>query len=597
MRTQHLGRIAACTALALSVGTLLSAGQAAAAGKASDRPSAAAAKGSAAPKAGIPHADTPAPGVLTAPKGAKDKGARAAAPQGLAATTTVKVAQPRLDLDGDGFSELAFRTTRGYTGVFATGVPAGDPATDLRIEGDTSETVKDIIALGNVGGGWNPEILTLTFDGKLQLRETSGGYAGAPTWTGTGWQVYNRVVSAGDLNKDGRPDLIARTPDGDLYSYRSTGNLAAPFADRVKVSGGWNQYDQIVGLSDVDGDGDADVLGRTFSGDLFLHKGTGNAASPFEWRTQIATGWTGYTQMIAADDIDGDGRADMMGVTPTGDLFCHFSEGNGLFSERYDCGTNWVDAELFIGSGITPVYGKHNLGIVDNAGQYQSYDNMTNGNFFEPRKVLDFVWPDDGSKLVVASGMDKVNWGHKLQANQWGLTNHTTGRSIAGDWWGVTDLVLGGGDVSGDGKGDLLTRDIWGSLYVHQGNGTGSAFAAPVNIGGGWNQYKHVASGDFNADGHADAVGVTGTNDLYFHPGTGKANAPFAERWFVTNVFKDFKGVTSPGDLTGDGKADLVFAEANGSLWRAEGGNSQFGSDVLKPLVFFRGGVDFRNIG
>lgn len=135
----------------------------------------------------------------------------------------------------------------------------------------------------------------------------------------------------------------------------------------MKVSGGWNQYDQIVGLSDIDGDGDADVLGRTYTGELFLHKGTGNGASPFEWRTQIATGWTGYTQIIAADDIDGDGKADMMGVTPTGDLFCHFSEGNGLFSQQYDCGSNWKSTELFLGAGITPVYGKHNVGTVDAA--------------------------------------------------------------------------------------------------------------------------------------------------------------------------------------------------------------------------------------
>ncbi|MFD7400871.1 FG-GAP repeat domain-containing protein [Streptomyces virginiae] len=595
MRSSRLGRIAACTALALSAGTLLSVGQATAAGKASDRPAPAAAKASTAPKSTVPHAATPAPGVLAPKATAKDKGARAAAPQGLAAASSV--AQPRLDLDGDGFSDLVFRSTLGYTGVFATGAPAGDPSTDFRIEGDETETVKDVIALGNVGGGWNPEILTLTFDGKLQLRETSGGTAGAPKWTGTGWQVYNRVIAAGDLNKDGRPDLLARTHAGDLYYYKSTGNLSNPFGDRVKVSGGWNQYDQIVGLSDIDGDGDGDVMGRTYTGDLFIHKGTGNGAAPLEWRNQIASGWTGYTQIIAADDLDGDGKADMMGVTVTGDLFCHFSQGNGLFSPQYDCGSNWKSTELFLGSGVTPVYGKHNVGTLDAAGQYWSHNAMSDGSLFDPRKAGDFVWPDDGSKLVVASGLDKVNWGHKFQFNQWGLTNRSTNQPIAGDWWGVTNLVVGGGDVSGDGKGDLLTRDIWGNLYVHQGNGTGNAFAAPVNVGNGWDQYRLVASGDFNGDGYADAVGITNSGDLYFHPGAGKANAPFAARWLVGGGYQNFKDAVSPGDLTGDGKADLVLTDANGNVFRSEGGKSLFGSEVLTGPVFFKGGLNYRSIG
>lgn len=598
MRTQRFGRIAACTALALSAGTLLTVGQATAAGKASDRPAASTAKSSTAPKASVPHGATPAPGVVTAPKAAsKDSSLRAAAPQSLASASG-NVSQPRLDLDGDGFSELTFRTTRGYTASFPTSAAAGSAPVDFRIQGDDTETVKDIIALGNVGGGWNPEILTLTFDGKLQLRETSGSTAGAPTWTGTGWQVYNRVIAAGDLNKDGRPDLIARTPDGDLYYYKSTGNLSNPFADRVKVSGGWNQYDQIVGLSDIDGDGDADVMGRTYTGDLFIHKGTGNGNSPFEWRTQIASGWTGYTQIIAADDLDGDGKADMMGVTVTGDLFCHFSEGNGLFSSQYDCGSNWKDTELFLGAGVTPVYGKHNLGTVDANGQYWSYDNLSNGDFYNPRQVnTGFTFPDDGSKLVVASGLDKINWGHKLQLNQWGLTNRTTGQAIGGDWWGVTNLVVGGGDVSGDGKGDLLSRDIWGNLYVLQGDGTGNSFAAPINVGNGWDQYRLVASGDFNGDGNADAVGIHWNGDLYFHPGTGKANAPFGARWMVFGMMGNYKDAVSPGDITGDGKADLVLTDANGNLFRMDGGHSLFGSQVLTWPVFFRGGVSYRSIG
>ncbi|MER5733107.1 VCBS repeat-containing protein [Streptomyces sp. NPDC002138] len=580
-RTQRLGRLAACTALALSASSLIMVGQASAADKPADRPAASSAAPTAAtPQARIPHPAAPAAGVLTAPKTAP-KGLRAAPPQTLGASS---VPQPRLDLNGDGFSELVFRTTRGFTGAFESN---GNPQVAVHIDGENDETVKDIIALGNAGGSWNPEVLTWTFDGNLQLRSTSGSAIGAPLWTGTGWQIYNRVIAAGDLNRDGRPDLLARTPAGDLYLYKGTGDLSKPFTDRVRVGGGWEQYDQILGVNDVDGDGAADVIGRTATGDLYFHKGTGNASAPFSARTQIATGWTFYSQLIAGDDLDGDGKADLLGVTESGDLFCHYSEGNGKFTWQTNCGSKWTNLEMFVGASITPVYGKHALGALDTDGQAWSYDNLSNGGFYEPRKSGSFAWPNDGSKLVMVAGLDKLSWAHQFQFNQWGLTNRTTGQSIAGDWWGVTNLVVGGGDVSGDGKGDLLTRDVWGNLYVHQGDGTGNKFAAPVNIGGGWDQYSSIAVGDFNGDGYADLAGVgkDAAATLYYHPGTGKASAPFGTRWAVTS-YAGTTQLTSPGDLNADGKADLVSVNANGSSYAMQAGNP-YGSAVFgggRPL-------------
>ncbi|MCB5180348.1 FG-GAP repeat domain-containing protein [Streptomyces antimicrobicus] len=571
-RSKRLARLAACTALALSAGALLSAGPASAAGKGSDRPAA------------VAPAVKP---TVTRPE--RDQRAWA---QGATAATQ----QPRLDLDGDGFSDLLFRTGAGYTGAFPTSNPQS-PVVDFRIEGDDQETVKDIVALGNAVGNWNPEILTLTFDGKLQLRETSGNWAGAPLWTGTGWQVYNRVFGAGDLNRDGRQDLLARTPSGDLYYYAGTGNVSSPFAGRVKVSSGWEQYDQILGTGDVDGDGAPDVIGRMPTGELFLHRGSGNASSVLQWRTQIASGWTFYTQLVAADDIDGDGKADIMGVTGTGDLFCHFSEGNGRFTWQYECGKGWTSLEMFVGASITPVYGKKSIGGIDANGQAWQHVNKLDGGFHAPFKSGGFVWPDDGSKLVLAAGLDKRNWGHQLQFNQWGLTNRTTGQSLAGDWWGVTSYVVGGGDVSGDGKGDLLTRDIWGNLYVHQGDGTGNKFAAPINVGGGWDQYKFIASGDFNGDGHADVAGVTPNGDAYYHQATGNASAPFKGRWLVTNLFTpNLVSVTSPGDVTGDGKADLILVDADGTVTRKAADNP-FGSAVWSGAVGVANGFTYRSIG
>ncbi|MGJ7419759.1 hypothetical protein AB9128_28330, partial [Streptomyces cinereoruber] len=43
-----------------------------------------------------------------------------------------------------------------------------------------------------------------------------------------GWNAFSQLVGAGDVDDDGRPDLIAYGAGG-TYVYRSTGSPTAPF--------------------------------------------------------------------------------------------------------------------------------------------------------------------------------------------------------------------------------------------------------------------------------------------------------------------------------------------------------------------------------
>ncbi|MEU3477219.1 VCBS repeat-containing protein [Streptomyces sp. NPDC033754] len=138
--------------------------------------------------------------------------------------------------------------------------------------GGTKEA--DLIGLDRAGVLWS----YLGYpDGRLTTRARVGG----------GWGQYTELAGQGDLTGDGRPDITARDKAGVLWLYKGTGDYKAPFAGRTKIGGGWNVYDRLLSLGDSDADGKVDLLARKTTGELLRYSGTGNAARPFTAPVQI----------------------------------------------------------------------------------------------------------------------------------------------------------------------------------------------------------------------------------------------------------------------------------------------------------------------
>ncbi|MET7321860.1 VCBS repeat-containing protein [Streptomyces sp. NPDC005549] len=157
-----------------------------------------------------------------------------------------------------------------------------------------------LVSTGNLGGAGADDLLTRDKSGNLYLYLGYGnGKLTQRYKVGGGWNAYTHIAGQGDLTGDGKDDIVAKDKSGVLWLYKGTGNYKAPFTSRTRVGGGWNTYNNILSVGDIDIDGITDVVARDKNGALYLYKGTGNAASPFKSRVKIGSGgWNTYRLMF-----------------------------------------------------------------------------------------------------------------------------------------------------------------------------------------------------------------------------------------------------------------------------------------------------------
>ncbi|MFF3285802.1 FG-GAP repeat domain-containing protein [Streptomyces sp. NPDC003023] len=207
--------------------------------------------------------------------------------------SSIKNAQ-QADNDGDGFADdFWVWDTYGYM-AYAPG------------EGDVIEVgsgwniYNKVMSPGNLGGASGADLIARDSAGVLWIYLGYGdGRVTGRTKVGAGWQIYNQIAGVGDLSGDGKADIVARDGSGVLYLYKGTGNYKAPFEARTKIGAGWNLFNNLVGVGDLDYDGTSDLIARDSAGALYRYSGTGNAAAPFKPRVMIGTaGWNTYRLMF-----------------------------------------------------------------------------------------------------------------------------------------------------------------------------------------------------------------------------------------------------------------------------------------------------------
>ncbi|QKV73817.1 FG-GAP-like repeat-containing protein [Amycolatopsis sp. Hca4] len=270
---------------------------------------------------------------------------------------------------------------------------AGGPA--LRETGDRVELA------GVTSASWQ--------HGCLAETETRSGAVVARVDDLAGWiaeqtkpltATPSRMMLA-DLDGDGRAELLAIHPNGDVHAWHNDGGFGG---------NPWNPADIVVAtdmrpgrtyFADLDGDHKADIVSLWDNGEGHAwHNVRGFSPMPWEGASIVVTTGIVDPQGLKFADLDGDGRAEAMSVDANGDV-------RAWRNARGFAPMPWEGGSIVVGADMKPA--TTFFADLDGDGKADIISVWENGEGHAWHNVRGFSpMPWEGASIVVAAGFPDV---------------------------------------------------------------------------------------------------------------------------------------------------------------------------------------------
>ncbi len=380
---------------------------------------------------------------------------------------------------------------------------------------------------------WNSDVGIGFGDGKLLLSY----YPIAPIeHTVDGDFIGATSVFAADVDGDGDADILGTAyNDDDISWWENTDGTGTSWTEHT-VDGDFNGAYSVYS-TDLDIDGDADILGAANSnGDITWWEnadGTGTI-----WIEHVIGSSFFGANTVFSHDIDGDGDADVLGSAGNADDIAWWENTDGT-------GTSWA---------------KHG---VDN-------------NFDGARSVYSTDVDGDGDADILGAAWwaHEITWWENIDGTGTSWIEHT----VDGNFYGANSIYSI--DVDNDGDADILgaARNADEIAWWENIDGTGTSWTKHT-IDENFDGAHSVYSTDLDGDGDSDVLGAAWeANDISWWENIDGVGTSWTEHTIDAEFDEAYSVFAS--DVDGDGAADILGAarDANDIAWWEAMGYSPLGA-------------------
>jgi len=455
-----------------------------------------------------------------------------------------------------------------FTVYVPQAVPTVMKALPAYLVGNENDPPSVVVADVN-GDGYADVLVPIWNDNEIAILDgNADGSLSAPQYVSV---VGAYAVAVADMNGDGKADLIAIGSDNSQTTTVSIllgdghGNFQ-PVTSQQTVNG---PYPSVIGVADMDGDGQPDLVLYVEGALVWLkNAGGGNFAPPVTLATPAYN-------LFALADFNNDGKPDILYplfnyTTGINTFHLLLNQGGGKFTDQVAAGLTGISGpptvidfnldgipdlvveQTPLGSATTTLYSFRGNGD-------GSFTQVTSMNIPLPYTLVAGDFDHDGFPDLAGPNGSQIMY---LFGD--GHGNFTPRPIVAPD-----GVAVGIGDINGDGLPDVVVDDRINFVGVSLGRRDRN-YPSPVTLT--LQSLGYITLGDINGDGLAD-ICIGGVDDVEFNqylPGLvflNQGNSSFAFDFYTSIDSFAVENLTGTGivDLMGATNDSLIIWPNNGA--------------------------------
>jgi len=274
------------------------------------------------------------------------------------------------DIDGDGDQDVLSASSGDDTIAWYENTDGNGTFGTQRIITTLTDGPVSVYATDIDGDGDQDVLSASLFDDRIAWYENSDGNGTFGTQQ-TITTLADRAASvfAADIDGDGDQDVLSASADDDKVAWYENTDGNGTFGTQQIISSSVNHATTVY-ATDIDGDGDQDVLSASVFSDYIVLFVNTDGNGTFGGQYTITT-LTNSPQSVYAIDVDGDGDQDVLSASYQDDKIAWYenTDGNGIFGPQqiitnFANGANRVYASDIDGDGDQDVLSTDQSGFV-----------------------------------------------------------------------------------------------------------------------------------------------------------------------------------------------------------------------------------------